>query len=115
MIANVRRFYGEGSRGCLLESLSLGQPDGPIAQTVRAAFTAWIEALAGCLKSAKVPAAEARRRAEDFVVRVQGALVVSRGVADRGPFRRTMSGLEDELLEVIRKSQAARPPRRPAN
>jgi AcrR family transcriptional regulator len=102
MIANVRRFYEEGARGCLLESLSLGTPEGPIAESVREALAVWIDALARCLKSAKLPAAEARRSAEDFVVRIQGALVVSRGLADRGPFRRTVKRLEEELLRSIR-------------
>ncbi|MGE0709690.1 MAG: TetR/AcrR family transcriptional regulator [Planctomycetota bacterium] len=94
----LRRFYDDGRAPCLLGSFSLGAGLGTFQSSLADAFRAWIDAVAETVRAAGIPAKEARRRAEDAVIRVQGALVLTRGLDDPRLFVRTVRALPDELL-----------------
>ena len=95
----VGRFYAGGAKNCLLGAMVLSGGSELFADELAAAFAAWIDALSATIRDAGVPARIARRRAEDAVMRLQGALVVTRGMKDTGVFRRLLSELPDQLLE----------------
>ncbi len=95
----VERFYAGGAKNCLLGSIVLSGGSELFADELAAAFGAWIDTLSSTVRDAGVPAAIARRRAEDAVMRLQGALVVARGMKDTGLFRRMLAELPDQLLE----------------
>jgi len=95
----VGRFYAGGAKNCLLGSMVLSGGSELFADELAAAFGAWIDTLSATVRDAGVPAAIARRRAEDAVIRLQGALVVTRGMKDTGVFRRLLAELPDQLLE----------------
>jgi TetR/AcrR family transcriptional regulator, lmrAB and yxaGH operons repressor len=61
-------------------------------------FEAWISALARLAQDAGVPAKTARERAEDAVLRIQGALILAGELDDTAPFRRTIKTLGKEFL-----------------
>ena len=94
----IERFYAKGKKNCLLGAMVLGGSADRFSKELAGAFRAWIAALAGTLEDAGVPAAEARRRAENAVGRIQGALIVSRGTRDNKHFQRVLGELESELL-----------------
>lgn len=91
-------FYDGGKLSCLADLFSVaGVPDA-IRSPLSGGIHAWIAAIARVVEEAGVGHEEASRRAEDAVVRVEGALVVSRALASSMPFRRTIERLVDDLL-----------------
>lgn len=97
-VDGVGRFYARGGKNCLLGAMVLSGSSDRFAKELAGAFLAWIGALASTLEQAGVPSAEAQRRAENAVGRIQGALVVSRGMKDIGHFQRVLAELPDDLL-----------------
>jgi TetR/AcrR family transcriptional regulator, lmrAB and yxaGH operons repressor len=93
MAAGLRDFYGDGRLSCVLDSLSLGGSDDRIRQAVKQSFLAWRDALARLAGQAGLGADEAVRRADEALVRIEGALVYSRVTGDVGPFTRTLDQL----------------------
>lgn len=63
------------------------------------ALSQWIEAIAIVLEESGLETQLARYRAEDAVLRIQGALVLARGLDDTMPFQRTIQTLPTELLK----------------
>jgi TetR/AcrR family transcriptional regulator, lmrAB and yxaGH operons repressor len=94
----LSRFYANGAQGCILGRLCASVDRTRFHGRVEKLFRGWIDALAGLIVETGVARATARKRAEDAVIRIQGALVVCEGLGDQGPFRRTMRQLRDELL-----------------
>lgn len=98
MLAAVSAFYEGGKKACLLERLCASVDRTRFQRPLTRAFTVWIEAVESLCVEAGLPAAIARRRAEDLVVRVEGALVVCAGMEDTGVFERTLDDLRASLL-----------------
>ncbi|HUL71703.1 MAG TPA: TetR/AcrR family transcriptional regulator [Vicinamibacterales bacterium] len=93
MLEAIDRFYEGGRRACLLERLSASVDANRFKRPLGRAFRAWIDAVEALGVEAGVPRALARARAEDLVVRVEGALVVSSGTGDTRVFARTIRDL----------------------
>ncbi|MCI0623625.1 MAG: TetR/AcrR family transcriptional regulator [Acidobacteria bacterium] len=95
---HLREFYGDGNKSCVLDTLSL--PGGSVAlrHNVAAALQAWIQAFAGIAREAGASRAEARERAEQAIVEIEGSLVLTRVLGDRRPFHRTMERLPELLV-----------------
>jgi len=91
-------YYAGGRESCLLGVMVVGDGRDAVSGHVRAALRTWIESLADALREAGVDPIDADARAEDAVVRVQGAVTLARGLGDVGPFRRLMEALPDQLL-----------------
>lgn len=99
MIRALDQFYAGGRQACLLNLLaSPPHTPSPLAERIRLAFQAFIDALAAVLRDAGLDAAVARARAERAIVLVQGSLVLCRGLGTPRPFRSTLRQLEQELL-----------------
>ena len=98
MTRALRRFYNKGHRPCLLDSISLGEGSDLFADHTRRSIRRWISTLASVVEESGVEASDARRSAEDAVMRIEGALVLARASGDRRAFRRVMTELPDVLL-----------------
>ena len=59
---------------------------------------AWMDAVEAICVEAGLSRAVARARAEDFVVRVEGALIVCAGTNDYAVFARTIKDLRSSVL-----------------
>lgn len=100
MAENLDRFYCGGRQACLLNMLaSPTLRNGPFAEPIKAAFEAWIAAMAGVVTDAGFDARTAEVRAEKAVAHLEGALVLSRGMRTTAPFRRALDCLACDLLE----------------
>ncbi len=95
-------FYDEGKKACLLDTMSLGDKGDPPRAHVRASFEAWIAAMTKIAREAGFTPAMAKRRAEEALVQIQGALVFSRASGDRKPFERAIAALPDLLTGADR-------------
>ncbi len=98
MAAGLMAFYVEGRNACLVEIFSIEATPEPIRVRLRSGVRKWIAAVSAVLVEAGVAPDTSTRRAEDAVIRVQGALVVSRALAERRHFIDTVAGLPDLLL-----------------
>ena len=97
MVKRLEQFYDRGNRSCLLDTLSLGQRNGPFSKEVQAATRTWINAMAGVAREAGLPSDLAKRRAEEAIVAIQGGLVVARATGDATAFRRAIQPLPGRL------------------
>jgi TetR/AcrR family transcriptional repressor of lmrAB and yxaGH operons len=98
MLDRLDRFYEGGKKTCLLGRLSASVDVSRFRRPLGRAFGTWIEAVEGLGVEAGLPRAIARIRAEDLVVRIEGALVVSAGTGTTGIFARTIRDLRESVL-----------------
>lgn len=98
MIDAVDAFYDGGRKACLLERLTASVDRSSFRRPLKRAFGAWIEAVETVCREAGLPAAQARAHAEDFVIRVEGALIVCAATGDTDVFERTLSSLRRTVL-----------------
>lgn len=98
MITGVDAYFRSGHRVCLVGVIALGHARDEFAAQVNDYFARWQEALAVALRRCGVSAAAARRRAEDAVLSIQGALVLARARNDAAVFTRALSELKARLL-----------------
>jgi AcrR family transcriptional regulator len=107
MARALERRHAGGREPSLLASLSFGDR-APLQERLRRGFRLWIGAIADTLTEAGLPRAEAGRRAEDAVMRIEGALILSAGLGSPAPFRTLLRDLPEALLAGV----PARPRRR---
>ncbi len=98
MLRTLDAFYQGGQSACLLERLAASTERARFRRPLERAFSTWIDAIEALCLEGGVSRVEARRRAEDAVVRIEGSLVVSAGTHDPGPFQRTLADLRRSLL-----------------
>jgi AcrR family transcriptional regulator len=98
MAKTVDEYYRGGRESCVLGNLVLGTSRTRFRAQLRALFDEWIEALAAALRDAGIPRATARMRAEEAVMRIEGALILAGGMDDVSLFGRTLKRLPADLL-----------------
>jgi AcrR family transcriptional regulator len=103
MLDTLDRFYEGGRKACLLERLCASVDAGRFRRPLGRAFKRWIDAVEALGVESGLPRAVARRRAEDLVVRIEGALVVCAGTGDIGVFARAIRELRESVLAPLPK------------
>lgn len=98
MLDTIDAFYEGGRKACLLERLSASVDRAEFRRPLRRAFTVWVEAIEALCLEAGLSKTVSRARAQDFVIRIQGALVVCAGTGDLQPFARTIRDLRSSVL-----------------
>lgn len=101
MLDAIDRFYESGKKACLLERLCASVDARRFRRPLGRAFNTWIDAVEALGVEAGLPRAVARRRAEDLVVRIEGALVVCAGTGETDVFTRTIRDLRDSVLAPV--------------
>jgi AcrR family transcriptional regulator len=92
------QFYASGSSSCLINVFGIGDAANKFQPELAERLRRLIRALAGVAEEAGVAPAEAALRAEDVLIALHGALVVSRGLGSTAPFQRILQELPDRLL-----------------
>lgn len=93
----IDTFYDSGAKACLLERLCASVDRDLFQVPLGAAFESLIGAIEKVLRDSGMPKADAGVKAEEAIIRIQGALVVSAGLRDNGPFKRTLWSLRKTL------------------
>jgi TetR/AcrR family transcriptional regulator, lmrAB and yxaGH operons repressor len=101
MNSSLKQFYNCGQDACLLAVFSLGESDDLFHNQVSQALNAWINSLAQVLCESGLSETESRQRAENAVMQIQGALVLTRALDSTAPFERVLQQLPDQLLRKI--------------
>lgn len=78
--------------------LALNGPDDMFANQVRSILEHWLKALAAVFEEASFDAEAANERAEDLLLQIQGAIVLSRGLGKVSVFKRVLSRLAKTAL-----------------
>lgn len=98
MVKTVDAFYRGGRLACVLGNLVLGTSRSRFRSRLGAIFDEWIDAMASPLVAAGLPGGVARARAEDAVMRIEGALILAGAMDDVSLFGRAVKQLPAELL-----------------
>jgi TetR/AcrR family transcriptional regulator, lmrAB and yxaGH operons repressor len=78
MLVTIKVFYSDGQKNCLLNALTLGNGLDEIKALLVKDYNTLLEALIKLGKDAGMAQVEAERRAEHFLIAIQGALVIQR-------------------------------------
>lgn len=95
-----RDFYAGGTKSCTLDLLSIPGTPPKVRETLRAVMHAWLDAFAEVAKESGLSAVQARTRAEEAILRIEGALVISRVLGNTASFDRVLKGLPELLTTV---------------
>ena len=98
VLEHLWQHYNGGSTTCFLALLSLTCNEGKLAPGIQRVFRKWVDAFADVITESGVPPKDAHLRAEDAVLRIQGALVLGKALNDPSSFQRVMVTLGDSLL-----------------
>jgi TetR/AcrR family transcriptional regulator, lmrAB and yxaGH operons repressor len=98
MTTNVDKLYSSGKQNCLLAVLGLGEAKDLFYNEIQNAFNVWIDTLVHVLIEAGIEHSQARQRAEDAIVQIQGSLILARSLDNAAPFKRVLERLPEELL-----------------
>lgn len=105
MVDALDAFYRGGREACVLANLVLGATRRRFHKQLGRIFGEWVDAIAGALVDAGLPRALARTRAEDAVIRIEGALVLAGALDDVSVFGRAIRQLPAELLAPAKASR----------
>ena len=102
MCEETSQFFDAGQNSCLWAGLVLAQSsDDLFHRQIRGAFLQWIAAIAQVLITAGLEATLAQQRGEDAMIAIQGALILSHGLHDFGPFQRVLQQLPQQLCQGV--------------
>jgi len=97
MFDAVDQYFRAGGRVCLVGAMALDATRDIFAAKIRSYFTGWIDALAAALRRRGESRAQARLAAEQCVLEIQGALVLTRALGDKGVFARALKQSRQRL------------------
>ncbi len=97
MLDAVRSFYACGRKNCLIDGLTLGAANELFNQPIAECVREWREALATLFIESGLSAAAAKNQAEDILIEIEGALIISRALNDTAPFERTLKNIGNLL------------------
>lgn len=90
MFDAVDAYFESGRRVCLVGALAVGETRDLLGAALKSYFRRWVEDLALALRHAGHDRAAAAPLAEEIVLGIQGAIVLSRALDDVSVFRRAL-------------------------
>ncbi|MBS1804310.1 MAG: TetR/AcrR family transcriptional regulator [Acidobacteria bacterium] len=93
----LRTFYGDGSKPCVLDALSLRGGPPELAAALSGAYKSWLESFAAVARESGLSRRLAEDRAREALIQIEGSLVLSRVTGNRKIFLETIAGLPDLL------------------
>jgi TetR/AcrR family transcriptional repressor of lmrAB and yxaGH operons len=99
-VAGLLRFYDDGRNSCLTNLFGVGVAGDRFRSSLATRVAAVQAAFTRVAIAEGIDAAEAALRAEDALVAIQGALVLSRATGHSAVFQRTVTELPDRLLDT---------------
>ncbi|GBR46448.1 TetR/AcrR family transcriptional regulator [Neokomagataea thailandica] len=105
MLDAVTRYFHSGQRVCLMGVLATGHQRDQFSETIAHYFTTWIETLTASLERIHLPHHDARHLAEETVLQIQGAIILSRALNDPAIFQRTITQLHNKLTPPAPKAK----------
>ena len=91
--AALREMYAGGRTSCVLGQLAASEMGAPARENLRLAFDHWIEAVTRLGREAGMTPVRARNFAEDWIARLQGALILHAATGSTAAFERAIRAL----------------------
>lgn len=101
MVRAVDAYFRSGRRVCLVGAFALDNVRDRFATAVKAYFAEWRSALASALDRAGSAPDLSRALAEETVIAIQGALVLSRALDDPTVFSRSLESTRERLAKAM--------------
>jgi AcrR family transcriptional regulator len=93
----LRTCYVDGTMPCSFEVLSLAGGTAELTEVLKGALQAWLKAFTEIAKESGLPISEARKRAEQAIIQIEGSLILGRVLRDTKAFHRVL----DELPALL--------------
>lgn len=93
-IANIRGLYEEGKAICILRALTMDSSLPLFGNLIEERFQLWIDAFALLGKDFGFTDERAQKLALETLIRVQGSLVLSKGLGSTEPFQQNLIEIE---------------------
>lgn len=97
MFDAVETYFRSGDRVCLVGALALGEVRERFGESVKSYFERWLDALSVALVRAGWSGTDARALAEEAVVGIQGAIVLTRALDRPDLFQHIIARLRERL------------------
>lgn len=101
MFTAVDNYFRSGQRVCLVGVIALGASRDIFGEKVKVYFAGWVDALATALRRLGDERTVARRKSEQAVLEIQGALVLARAFDDPKLFARAIEESERRLMPPV--------------
>lgn len=98
MLTATDQYFSTGRRVCLVGALALANTRDRFAQAIRAYFVGWVDALQSALLRQGRDRDQSRALAEEVVLSIQGAIILSRALDDPAVFQRAVNQLRNRLV-----------------
>ncbi|KQM33688.1 TetR family transcriptional regulator [Rhizobium sp. Leaf68] len=98
MLTATDQYFNTGRRVCLVGALAVANTRDRFAQAIRAYFVGWVDALQSALLRQGRDRDQSRMLAEEAVLAIQGAIVLSRALDDPTVFQRAVNQLRNRLV-----------------
>jgi AcrR family transcriptional regulator len=98
LLEGVNAFYAGGKTACILERLAASVDRAQFKRPLTKAFAGFVGAFVEIGQGAGLTEKVVRARAEDAVVRIEGALVLVAATGDTGVFARALSEIRSTFL-----------------
>ncbi len=98
MTEGIDKFYESGETPCILAVMSLGEADNLFHQQLEQSLKKWLDELSKVVEETGVKPQQARQRAEEAMITIQGALVLVRVTKDTKIFQRAIAKIPQILL-----------------
>lgn len=95
IVAVLEQLYGGGRTLCVLGQLSAADVGAAARQSLQRALEHWIKAIESLARESGMSPVRARAFAEDWVARLQGALILQAATASTDAFERALQALSD--------------------
>jgi TetR/AcrR family transcriptional repressor of lmrAB and yxaGH operons len=99
VVQHLRVYYGDGTKPCVLDTLSLQGTPPQLQLALQGALFAWLRAFAAVALEAGFAADEAERRAEQAVIAIEGSLVLARVTGKKEFFLGVLEELPQRLTK----------------
>lgn len=93
IVAALDQMYAGGRSPCVLGQMATSAIGADTRHGLQDAFACWIEAIEKLASDSGMSASRARHFAEDWIARLQGALILQAANGDSGPYKRTLNAL----------------------
>ncbi len=98
MLASTDQYFRTGRRVCLVGALAVANTRDRFAQAIQAYFVGWVDALQSALIRQGRDRDQSRVLAEEAVLSIQGAIILSRALDDPAVFQRAVNRLRKRLV-----------------
>jgi AcrR family transcriptional regulator len=98
MMAALEDQFDGGTQPGIFAALAEGPQRDLFAPRIAKFYGRWINSLGAALVETGLSVEDAVRGAADTITAIEGAMVLSRGLSDTGPFQRVLRHLEEDLI-----------------